>query len=393
MTAPARLVFGPELLRYRFSDRHPFHPRRIVLTRDLLLELGLLTEAEEVPPGPCPTQLLERIHDPEYVAAVRAADPRRPWEPALGARFGLGTADNPVFAGMHEAACAWVGGSVTAARLVRDGVASHAFSPAGGLHHALRDRASGFCIYNDLVGAISELVDAGLRVAYVDIDAHHGDGVQWAFYRDPRVLTLSLHESGRYLFPGTGWVEERGVGPALGTSVNVPLQPYTDDASYMEVFDLVVPPVLEAFEPDVLVSLHGADAHYRDPLTHLNLTTAAFEHATVSLHHLAHQLCQGRWVAYGGGGYCPWHAVPRLWSLVWAVQTHRPIPTRIPSEWLERWQREAPEPLSPRFLDDPEKVPRAPRAVEARRQNREQALKARELCLLSLQRQGQAGRG
>ncbi|BAS27059.1 acetoin utilization protein AcuC [Limnochorda pilosa] len=392
MTAPARLVFGPELLRYRFSDAHPFHPRRIVLAHDLMIDLGLVAEGEEVAPEPCPPGLLERIHDREYVEAVQQAA-RRGDLPPGGERFGLGTPDNPVFPGMHEAACAWMGGSLTAARLVRDGVVPHAFSPGGGLHHALRDRASGFCIYNDLVGAITELLDAGLRVAYVDIDAHHGDGVQWAFYHDPRVLTVSLHESGRYLFPGTGWVEERGVGAAVGTAVNVPLEPHTDDASYVEVFDLVVPAVLEAFGPDVLVSLHGADAHYLDPLTHLNLTTAAYEHATVRLHQLAHELSGGRWVAYGGGGYSPWHAVPRLWSLVWAIQAHRPLPTRMPPAWLARWQGEAPEPLSPRFFDDPEKAPRVPSAVAARDRNREQALRARELSLLSQRRQAEAGQG
>ncbi|MBX6378003.1 MAG: acetoin utilization protein AcuC, partial [Clostridia bacterium] len=269
-------------------------------------------------------------------------------------------------------------------RLVASGDCRHAVHWAGGLHHALRRRAAGFCIYNDAAVAIAELRRQGARVAYVDIDAHHGDGVQWLFYDDPGVLTVSFHETGRYLFPGTGWVHERGAGDAEGTKVNVPLEPFTEDASFLEAFETVLPPLLAAFRPDVLVSQHGCDAHWLDPLADLQLTTRSFEVAAGRLHRLAHTFCGGRWVVLGGGGYAAWQVVPRVWTLTWAVVAGRCPPERLPEAWLDRWRDRSPVLLPERLRDAPDAAPPVPRREAIAARNRRTAAAALEGALAAL---------
>ncbi len=337
MTGVARVVFDDELTQYNFGPSHPMAPIRVDLTIRLARALGVLDlpEIEVVPAPTASDDDLELIHEPEYIASVKgiSADP--------GQRdlvHGLGTDDNPTFARMHEASAHIVGASVEAARQVWSGEALHAVNISGGLHHAMAGCASGFCIYNDPAIAIAWLLRAGAeRVAYVDIDVHHGDGVQAAFYNDPRVLTISLHESPRTLFPGTGDPSESGGPDAQGGSVNIALPPGTGDGGWLRAFHAVVPSLLREFKPSVLVSQHGCDSHMDDPLAHLMLSVDGQRAAHLALHDLAHEVSQGRWVATGGGGYAVIDVVPRTWSHLLAVVAGRPLDphTPIPEEWRD----------------------------------------------------------
>ncbi|HET7173111.1 MAG TPA: acetoin utilization protein AcuC [Nocardioidaceae bacterium] len=324
-----------ERLRYDFGAGHPMSPLRIDLTWRLAESFGLLGRpgVDVVHPQAATDEELALVHTPAYVAAVKrgGADPGRP-EPA----FGLGTDDNPTFPGMHESSAYVVGATLECARRVWSGAAVHAVNISGGLHHAMAGSASGFCIYNDLAVAIRWLLGQGAgRVAYIDVDAHHGDGVQAAFYDDPRVLTISLHESPRTLFPGTGETRESGGPAAPGTAVNVPLPPVTDDAGWLRAFHAIVPELVAAFEPDLVVSQHGCDSHRDDPLTHLMLSVDGQRAAHQAVHDLAHSVCNGRWVATGGGGYAIVDVVPRSWTHLLAVVTGEAIPAGadIPASW------------------------------------------------------------
>src|SRR5438552_4550711 len=255
---------------------------------------------------------------------------------------------------MHESWARVVGASLVAAEAVWSGRAEHAFSPAGGLHHAMPARASGFCVYDDPAVAIAWLLGRGAeRIAYVDVDVHHGDGVQAIFYRDPRVLTISLHQTGRTLFPGTGFPHEYGAGEAQGTKVNVPLPPFTGDDLWLQAFTEVVPPLVETWKPDVLVTQLGCDTHHTDPLANLELTTAAYRRTAVALHDLAHRAAGGRWVATGGGGYQWARVVPRAWTIYFAEMAGITVPDDIPSGWLERAVAVAGHELPPRLSEPP----------------------------------------
>jgi acetoin utilization protein AcuC len=317
-------------LGYDFGD-HPLNPMRLDLTIRLARELGVLDAVRVVPPIPADEAQLLAVHDADYLAAVRAASTDPTFE-----GYGLGTSDDPVFPGMYDASALVAGGSAIAAQEVWDGRAEHAINIAGGLHHAMRGYASGFCVFNDVVLGIRTLLAAGAaRVAYVDVDVHHGDGVQAAFYDDPRVLTVSLHQDPRTLFPGTGLPTEVGRGAAEGTSVNVALPPGTDDAGWLRAFHAVVPAVVRAFAPDVLVTQCGCDTHHEDPLANLALTVDGQRSAIAQLHQLAHDVAQGRWVAFGGGGYGLVRCVPRTWTHLIAEATGRPVDTvtPIPAGW------------------------------------------------------------
>jgi acetoin utilization protein AcuC len=271
------------------------------------------------------------FHEPEYLEVLRAADSGA--QPPRGSAFGLGAGDNPVFPGVWEAARLVAAGSLLAADLIARGEADRVFHFAGGLHHALRERASGFCYVNDAVLAILRLRERGLRVAYVDIDAHHGDGVQYAFYGDPHVLTISTHERGERLFPGTGFVHELGEGDAAGFSVNLPLEAYTDSAVYLPAFEAVVPPLLARFKPDVIVAQLGIDSHRTDPLTHLALDIQGFARAFARIVSLAPRL-----IALGGGGY-DIRNVARGWTAAWAVLNGVELPAGLPEAFAEDVRR------------------------------------------------------
>jgi acetoin utilization protein AcuC len=331
------LVWEPGLGAYDFGPGHPMQPVRVRLSVALARAAGMLDDpAVTLTAAPALSdEELARTHRPELIAAVRryGADPSLAWSPEAS-RYGIGP-DTPAFPGMHEASAAVCGASVAAARAVRSGAALHAFAPAGGLHHATAERCSGFCVYNDCSAAIAALLDDGAaRVAYVDVDVHHGDGVQWNHYDDRRVLTCSIHESGRYLFPGTGFVEELGAGDAAGTSVNVPMPPFSGTAEWLAALREAVIPVVEAFAPDVLVTQSGADSHHLDPLAHVETTIDVFPAMWADLHALAHRVCDGRWVALGGGGYQPYAVVPRAWASVLAEMLERPVDGPLPEAWV-----------------------------------------------------------
>lgn len=349
---PTALIWDDESLRYDFGPAHPLKPVRVELTVGLIRACGL-TDAPGVltlPRSEFTTDDALRLHTPDYVDAVRrvSADPGRQGM----ALHGLGLGDNPIFLGMHEASLEVCGASVAAAQAVWEGRVAHAFNPAGGLHHAMADRAAGFCIYNDPAFAIEWLLRHGAaRVAYVDVDTHHGDGVQELFYDDPRVLTVSLHESGRYLFPGTGFPGEIGEGAGRGSSLNVPLAPSTTGDVYLEAFEAVVPPALDAFGPDVLVTQLGCDTHVTDPLAHLALTTADYLQLARRLHALAHRHAQGRWVAVGGGGYQIASVVPRAWTIYFAELSGTELPVELPWDWLADAERRVGERPTDHFID------------------------------------------
>lgn len=341
-----RVVWSTELLAYDFGFGHPMTSDRIDLTIALAAQLGLLDApgVEVVGAQPASDELLATVHEPQYVAAVHAAAERAVPDLVRG----LGTRDDPLFPQMHEAAARVVAGTVDAAMAVWEGRAEHALNVGGGLHHARPGAASGFCVYNDAAVAIRAVLAAGARrVAYVDVDAHHGDGVQAVFWDDPRVLTVSVHETGHALFPGTGYPTETGGPGADGTSVNVALPSRTGDAGWLRAIDAVVPAVLREFAPDVLVTQHGCDTHRMDPLATLRVSVDAQRVAATMLHDLAHEVCDGRWVALGGGGYAILDVVPRTWSHLIGVASHRPVDpaTPVPQVWLDvvrqRYGREA----------------------------------------------------
>src|SRR5437899_991026 len=304
------LVFGPRSVDYDFGPFHPLTPRRFAPGIDLLRTVG----AEPgLAPEPASDEELRLVHTVAYLRAVRrlSADPSGPPE------AGIAPGDNPPFLGMHEAAATVAGGSLRAVEAILRGDVEHAFHPGGGLHHAMPDRASGFCIYDDPALAIAVARSSGLRVLYVDLDVHHGDGVEAIHAADPGVLTISFHESGRYLFPGTGFVDEVGAGTAAGTIANVPFEPFTGEDAWWAAVNSIIPPVAAAFGPDLLVTQHGADSHAWDPLAHLAVTTSAMGRAARLLDEVAHRFAGGRWLATGGGGYDVYRVVPRAWALTW----------------------------------------------------------------------------
>lgn len=333
-----RVVWEEALTGYDFGDTHPMAPERLDLTARLARALGLLEAPGVQVVGaavPATDAAVLTAHDADYVAAVRRASA----DPATAeARRGLGTSDDPAFAGMHEASSRVLAATVGCAEAVWRGEVAHAVNIGGGLHHAMRDRASGFCVYNDLVAGIHRLLELGAeRVAYVDVDVHHGDGVQAAFWDDPRVLTVSVHEGPRTLFPGTGHPEELGGPGARGSAVNVALPAGTDDRGWLRALHAVVPPLLRGFAPQVLVSQHGCDSHALDPLAHLYLSVDAQRATTALLHELSHEVAGGRWVATGGGGYEVVDVVPRAWAHLIAIAAHAPVEpgAPVPAAWLE----------------------------------------------------------
>lgn len=341
--AETMVVWTEELLGYDLGD-HPLDPVRVELTMALARSLGVLDRpgVRLVTPEPADDATLTRVHSPAYLAAVKAA-PDDQWYMAGGLHgWGLGTPDNPIFDRMHESSALVTGATVRAAEAVWRGEARRAVNVAGGLHHAMPARASGFCVYNDPAVAITRLLDLGAeRIAYVDVDVHHGDGVQEIFWSDPRVLTISLHETPLALFPGTGFPSETGGPGAEGTAVNVALPPGTNDGGWLRAFHAVVPAALRTFHPQLLFTQCGADAHRLDPLADLRLSVDGQRASYLALRALADEICDGRWVATGGGGYALFQAVPRAWTHLLAIATGQPLDptTTIPPRWRELAQR------------------------------------------------------
>ena len=327
MPGPVALVYGDALMKHHLSDEHPLQPIRVKLAVDLIKSTGLIEHSHLVPPRAATIDELALVHSREYIDLVRKlSDPagRRHVSPDEIDAAGFASADNPISDELHEGTSLVVGASMVAAEAIDSGAALHAFSPSGGLHHAHRDRASGFCTYNDAAVACRWLKDRGHRVAYVDVDVHHGDGVEAIFQSDPDVQTISLHESGRWLFPGTGFPQDSGVGAGKGSAANMPFVPFTWDEPWLMAFDRVVPALLRRFKPTVLVTQDGCDTHHLDPLAHLAATTRIWPHVGRAFHELAHELCEGRWLALGGGGYAIYEVVPRAWTLLFAEMVERP---------------------------------------------------------------------
>lgn len=378
MSQEAGFIFSPEQLNYKFSENHPFNQKRLLLTNDLLIQAGALDPQSIIPARMATEEELLYIHDEDYVKAVMEASDgvkRNHFE----TKYGIGTEDTPVFEGMHEAASWLVGGTLAAVDLVFEKKVKHALNLGGGLHHGFRGKASGFCVYNDSSIAIEYIRRKySGRVLYIDTDAHHGDGVQWAFYNDNDVCTISIHESGRFLFPGTGNVNERGHGDGYGYSFNVPLEAFTEDDSFLDAYRQVLKEVVDYFQPDVILTQNGADAHYYDPLTHLCGTAKLYYEIPKLAHELAHEYCDGRWIAVGGGGYDIWRVVPRAWSGIWLEMTNQTdvLNAPIPEAWIQRWQQETDTLLPNSWYDPDDLYSPIPRKHEIMKKNERTVLNA-----------------
>ena len=346
--AQTAFVWSDDLPRYDFGPGHPMAPIRLSLTRDLVRALEI-PGVTEVGVAAVDDARLATVHAPAFIQAVRAG--------ALGVtneRFGVGTEENPVFPEIHVAARRIVGSTLEAAQQVWTGANSHAVSIAGGMHHAMPDRASGFCVYNDVGVSIQWLLENGAnRVAYVDLDAHHGDGVQTMFWDDPRVLTISIHESGVTLFPGTGFPGDLGGPNALGSAVNVALPARTGGAAWLRAVEAITVPLVAEFAPDVLVSQHGADSHGNDQLTNLRVSVDHQLAAARLMRDLAREYAGDRWVATGGGGYTVVEVVPRVWAGLTAISAG--MDPDLGAELPQAWRRDVESSLrlpAPQFWGD-----------------------------------------
>lgn len=346
------VVWDESFTEYDFGPAHPMHPLRLDLTAKLAIDFGLFDHprihVQAV--GAVDETELGKVHSSGYVDAVKAAEGVRAVDAITTATYGIGTEDVPRFDHIHEASGRIFQGSIEAARAISSGRYDRAVNFCGGMHHAMAGKASGFCVYNDAAGAIRHFLDSGLeRVLYIDLDAHHGDGTESLFWDDPRVLTISIHENGRFLFPGTGFPNDIGGLRAAASAVNIPLPPRADDSDWLRALDAVVPAVVREFAPQVVVSQHGCDGHRQDPLTHLRLSVDAMRVATMWVRDLAEQHCEGKWLATGGGGYAIVDVVPRAWVNLVAIAAGADIGPweSVPERWqrhvLDRVGRPAPE--------------------------------------------------
>ncbi|MCC2252753.1 acetoin utilization protein AcuC [Virgibacillus sp. AGTR] len=370
MTCHAKFIFSDSFLNYHFNEDHPFNQKRILLTKELLESKELLSSKDLLSPRQATDEELMLFHDHAYVEAVKQASTGLlADEDAV--EFGLDTEDTPIFQNMHDASASLVGGTLSAVDAVLTGQASHALNLGGGLHHGFKRKAAGFCIYNDGAVAIRYIREKyNLRVLYVDTDAHHGDGVQWGFYDDPNVCTFSIHETGRYLFPGTGNVNERGIKSGHGYAFNLPIDAFTEDNSFLHVYTSALREITAFFKPDVIVTQNGADAHCYDPLTHLCATMSIYEKIPALAHELAHQYCNGKWIALGGGGYDIWRVVPRAWGQIWNIMKHNQLATgALPEKWKNKWQKYSKTPLPDYWSDSANIVPHIPRKQEISEKN------------------------
>jgi acetoin utilization protein AcuC len=370
MTSDSIFIYSEDLLNYKFNSHHPFNQFRLKLTLDLLKKLGAIDERSIIPPKQASEEELALIHDRSYIQAVKEAG-QGTLSPDKAENYGLGTEDTPIFPNMHEASSFLVGGTLTAVDYVMTGKAKHALHLGGGLHHGFRGKASGFCVYNDSSVAIKYLQEKyNARVLYVDTDAHHGDGVQWSFYEDPNVCTLSIHETGRYLFPGTGNITERGQGKGYGYSFNIPLDAFTEDDSWLHAYQTSLQEIAAFFKPDVILTQNGVDSHFYDPLTHLSASMKIYREIPKLAHEIAHTYCDGRWIAVGGGGYDIWRVVPRAWAHIWLEMTENSnCSGSLPTDWVEEWQKQAPMNLPTTWEDPVDLYPPIPRKAEITEKN------------------------
>ena len=350
------LIFSEDYQRYNFGPSHPLRPQRLTLTYSLMEKLGLLDNPrlEIISPRMCTKEELEMVHSPKYIDVVKKLSDNPKDDSVNPFRHGLGPGDNPIFKGMFEASALICGGSLIAADKVwTDDEFNVAFNFAGGLHHAVKDKASGFCIFNDIAVAIAHLkkVQKDIKIAYLDIDCHHGDGVQWLFYNDPKVLTISYHESGQFLFPGSGTIEERGEGTGKGFSINFPLLPGTTNRMFLNLFRKTAPKILETYQPDILITQLGVDTYFDDPLTQMGLSIQVYRDIAQTIKTSAKEYCQNKWLALGGGGYLM-TVVPRAWSLFLAKMLDIELDNELPQSWIEEVKEKAPYENTPYLLWD-----------------------------------------
>lgn len=328
----AAFIYDTILSKHVLREDHPLRPFRLQYAYELLDAYGAFDDSTSriVSPQPADDNALLTFHTKDYIEVVKSLSRGEKVFNQGAYNFSI-YGDNPPYAGMYEASILPVGASLIAAKMIADGEVDVAFSISGGLHHAAADHASGFCVFNDAVIAIKSLLERGMKVAYIDIDAHHGDGVQNAFYDTNKVLTISIHESGNFLFPGTGEVTEIGTGDGKGYAVNLPLYPYTEDDTYLWAFREIVPPLITSFKPDIVVSQLGCDTHYLDPLTHLMLTAGGYTEVVKEIKRLT-----SRWVALGGGGY-DMGAVARCWTLAYGVMIGKDWEDEIPEAYQQKY--------------------------------------------------------
>ena len=322
------LIYSESMSSYSLRDGHVQQPIRVRYAYELMSAYGLLADgaAQLMAPRMASESELNVYHTSEYIEAVKkfSIDPLSPNPEAFGFHP---SGDTPAFQNMFQTYGEITGGSMLGAELILKHSVDRVFNPGGGWHHAMANRASGFCVFNDPVMAIHKFLEAGLRVAYVDVDAHHGDGVQDAFYNTDKVVTISIHENGQYLFPGTGFTHETGSGKGSKYTVNLPLAPYSGDAVYMWAFQEIVPPVIHYFNPDVIVTQLGLDSHAYDPITHLNISVQGFGDLVKEFREMKYP-----WLALGGGGYDVW-AVARGWTLAFGVMNNLDLPDDVPSKY------------------------------------------------------------
>ena len=341
-----KIIYSQNYGKYNLGPGHPFDPIRIEITLDLLHELGYAKNFIE--PEAVTAEALTAIHDKEYIQVVEALSSG---EQLAGVeKFGIGTSDNPVIQGMTEGARYQAGGTLLGAKLLVDNKAKKILQFGGGFHHAHYNFASGFCLYNDLALAIKQMINAGWHIAYLDIDVHHGDGVQEIFYSDDKVMTISLHESGEYLFPGTGFVHELGQGMGRYLKLNIPLEPFTEGDSYSEVLTEISEHALSWFKPDALIVMAGADAHYSDPLADLMLTTKDYEKIFKKIIELSDVYCKGRALFTLGGGYSI-TVTPKIWAMLYLLLFGYEIPEKVPVKWQKRWKEKLGKEVSVYFHD------------------------------------------
>ncbi len=366
MCEGASFIYSDQFLSYKFRENHPFNQIRIQITLDLLNKMKAINPKQIISPRKATDEEIALIHDPSYIEIVKRAGAGE-LTPEETMPYGIGSEDTPIFENMHEISALVVGGTLTAVESVMEGGFCQSLNIGGGLHHGFRNKASGFCIYNDSAIAIKYLVDKyNLRVLYIDTDGHHGDGVQDAFYDSSQVCTLSIHETGRYLFPGTGNVNERGNGAGYGYAFNVPIDAFTEDESFISVYEKAATEIAEYFKPDIIVSQNGADSHFFDPLTHLNTSIETFRVIPRIAKELAHKYCNNRWIAVGGGGYDIWRVVPRAWSLIWLEMTGQAqlATGKLPADWIKAWQEYSPLILPELWEDNKDLYQAVPRKEE-----------------------------